>query len=134
MDARSGVFPSSEREKTMPIKTPNRRRGLAAAVIAATLLSGGLALPASAAQDRLPDVRLTYADLGLDSAAGRHALVERVQAVAADHCSRFGALIVPYGRRQQPRYCLIAVRGEILRAMPREVRAAYDLGRRPSGG
>jgi hypothetical protein len=88
----------------------------------ATLLSGGLALPASAAvQDRLPDVRLGLQPTSASTARlGRQALVERVQAVASGSLRALSAsLIVPYGRRLQPRYCVTAVRGEILRAMPR---------------
>jgi UrcA family protein len=119
----------------MRIQLSDLRRGAGAAALAGALLSAGLALPASAAvQDRLPEIRLGYSDLGLDSAAGRQALVERVQTVARDHCARYGVLIVPYERRLQPRYCVTAVRGEILRAMPRQVRTAYDEGRRRTAG
>lgn len=104
----------------------------------ATLLAGLAlcsALPASAvAQERFPDVRLTYGDLGLDTATGRQALVARVQATATDHCARYGPLIVPHERQGQARYCIHAVRGDILRALPRPVRAAYDLGRRTASG
>lgn len=104
---------------------------------AMAMLLAGLALaalPASAsAQERFPDVRLTYGDLGLNTATGRQALVARVEATATDHCSRYGALILPRERQGQSRYCIYAVRGDILRALPRPVRAAYNLGRRRAG-
>lgn len=118
----------------MHIHSSDRARSLCLAIAAAALFSIGAAPLAMAdGQDPLPQIRLTYSDLSLERPADRQALVERVQSVATDHCARFGRLIVPYERRLQPRYCVVAVRGEILRAMPRDVRAAYDLGRSRPG-
>jgi UrcA family protein len=94
-------------------------------------LGAGAALPAAAQDpDRFPQIRMTYRDLALDSAAGRQALVERIQTTATAHCAQYGPLIMPYERRLQPRYCISAVRGELLGALPGPVRAAYDRGRR----
>ncbi|WP_439473112.1 UrcA family protein [Brevundimonas sp.] len=109
-----------------PRRAP-RRSGLAVVLFFAF----GFAAPVSAAdEERFPEIRLAYRDLALDTPAGLRALVERVDLTAAAHCARYGSLIVPYERRGQTRYCIYAVRAEMLRAMPRPLRTAYDLGRR----
>lgn len=113
----------------MTASHPQHRLTITAATLAALLLAAPSPAAASG-QERFPDVRLTYGDLALNSATGRQALVERVEATASSHCARYGALILPPERRGQSRYCVYAVRGDILRALPRPVRAAYDLGRR----
>lgn len=79
--------------------------------------------------ERYPEIRLSYADLALDTPVGRRAFVDRVNSTATSHCLRYGAEIVPHDRRAQPSFCINAVRGEILRALPRSLRAAYDRGR-----
>ena len=81
------------------------------------------------ATERYPDIRLSYADLALDTSLGRRAFADRVDSTATIHCERYGAQITPYHRRAQPGFCVHAVRGEILRALPRSLRAAYDQGR-----
>lgn len=118
----------------MTLSLLNKRHALRVALLAGSLLLGcGSVLPALAhAQDIFPEVRMSYGDLPLDTAAGRRTLVERVDATAAAHCTRYGALIVPRDRQGQRHYCAYAVRGDILRALPRPVRAAYDRGRRAS--
>jgi|GEM_PF-1290206 len=81
------------------------------------------------ASERYPEIRLSYADLALDTPVGRRAFVDRVDSMATIHCERYGAQITPYNRRAQPGFCVHAVRGEILRALPGSLRAAYDQGR-----
>jgi UrcA family protein len=99
--------------------------------MAATLLGAGAqAQSPNAATQTYPQIRLAYQDLTLSTSAGRQALVDRVETTATTHCARYGDLIVPYERRGQLRFCRLAVRGEILRAMPPQLRAAYDIGRR----
>jgi UrcA family protein len=116
----------------MTLSHKSNRRAAVATLLGALAL--GSALPASAGvQERFPEVRLVYGDLRLDTATGRQALVARVQATATDHCARYGTLIMPHERQRQPRYCIHAVRGDILRALPRPVREAYDLGRKATG-
>lgn len=113
----------------MTSTTSNPGRAVIGVIGLACMLA---ATPCGAAQatEHYPDIRLTYADLALDTPAGRRALVERVENTATRHCVLHGPLILPRHRRAQSGFCAHAVRGDILRALPRPVRAAYDEGRR----
>jgi UrcA family protein len=115
----------------MSYPTNPLRRVLHAAILVSSLgLAGTTALPSLAQEAAVfPQIRMTYRDLALDTVSGQRALVERVQTTSEIHCAKYGALIVPYERRFQPRFCINAVRSEILSAMPRPIRSAYDLGR-----
>lgn len=77
-----------------------------------------------------PEIHLTYRDLPLQTRDGRRLLVDRIEDTAATHCARYANLIVPHHRRLQRPFCVNAVRGEILRALPEQTRAAYNEGRR----
>lgn len=81
-------------------------------------------------EERLPEIRLTYSDLALDTPGGAEALVDRVRTTAERHCAEYGALIVPHSRRNQPRFCEAGVRAQILQALPSALRAVYDDGDR----
>lgn len=115
----------------MSYPTNSPRRVLHATILVCSLgLGGATALPSLAQEATVfPQIRMTYRDLALDTVSGQRELVERVQTTSEIHCAKYGSLIVPYERRFQPRFCINAVRGEILSAMPRPIRSAYDLGR-----
>lgn len=107
----------------------NNRRAAVGIGLACLLTALGSGAQAQATED-YPDIRLTYADIPLDTLAGRRAFVDRVDSTATAHCARYGPRIVPYHLRLQPRFCIGAVRAEILGALPRPLRVAYDDGRR----
>jgi hypothetical protein len=54
---------------------------------------------------------------------------------AADYCRGHSAIVTPHHRRADRRYCPASIRVQLMRAMPPQVRRAYDSGwaRRPAG-
>lgn len=81
-----------------------------------------------------PQARFRYADLDLRDPAGRRTLALRVEQAAADYCRDHSAIVTPYHRRADPRYCPASIRAQLMWAMPPQVRRAYDSerARRPS--
>lgn len=100
---------------------------------------GGLLLAAcsttTSAAPHEPQARVAYGDLDLRRADGRAELVRRVDRAAADYCRDHAAAVTPHHRRADPRYCPASLRAQLMWAMPRRVRDAYDQGwsRRPAG-
>lgn len=130
----SAVFLFAQQENTMNTFCSDRLLGTSISRLGLALVVASMLSASAEAQttERYPDIHLTYRDLLLQTPDGRLVLVGRVEETAATHCARYGNLIVPYERRFQPRFCANAVRGEILGALPRQIRAAYDEGRRES--
>lgn len=72
-----------------------------------------------------PAARLAYADLALDTPAGRDALRARVDASARVFCRAHGDEVTPQLIRNEAGYCLDALRQSMADAMPDFVRRAY---------
>ncbi|MEP9359459.1 UrcA family protein [Sphingomonas sp. KR3-1] len=72
-----------------------------------------------------PAVRLAYADLAIDTEAGRDALRDRVDAAARDFCRAHGKEVTPQLIRTETGYCIDAVRQSLLDEMPDAVRRAW---------
>ncbi len=72
-----------------------------------------------------PAVGLSYADLALDTAAGREALRDRVDAAARTWCRVHGKDVTPQLIRTDKGFCLDAVRQSLRDEMPDAVRRAY---------
>lgn len=73
-----------------------------------------------------PQARFHYADLNLRDPADGQTLVTRVDEAAAEYCRLYSAIVTPAHRRAEPRYCSATMRIQLMWAMPREVRIAYD--------
>ncbi|MDG2534714.1 UrcA family protein [Sphingomonas sp. HITSZ_GF] len=72
-----------------------------------------------------PAARVGYADLALETEAGRDALRERVDAAARSYCRDHGRDVTPQLIRNETGYCLDALRQSLAEAMPGAVRRAY---------
>jgi len=82
---------------------------------------------ACAARDPRPEpsASLAYADLALDTDAGRDALRDRVDAAARAYCRAHGKAITPELIRNEAGYCLDTLRQSLVAEMPDAVRRAY---------
>jgi len=72
-----------------------------------------------------PAARLAYADLALDTPAGREVLRARVETAARAFCRAHGNTVTPQLIRNEAGYCLDALRQSLADAMPGPVRRAY---------
>lgn len=72
-----------------------------------------------------PAARLAYADLSLETPAGRDALRARVEDAARAFCRVHGDTVTPQLIRNEAGYCLDALRQSMADAMPDPVRRAY---------
>ena len=104
--------------------------------IACGLLLAACPLTAGAApNDPAPQARFHYGDLNLRDADDQRVLVDRVRQAADAYCRQHAAVVTPSNRLRDPRYCPSVIRAQLMWAMPRRVRDAYDQGwsRRPAG-
>ena len=97
-------------------------------LVAAVVL--GASMPAQASEAR---IRVSYADLRIDTREGRAQLRLRVAAAAQRYCEAHGAEITPYESRADPYYCADMARSEIMSDMSQQVRRAYLRARREAG-
>jgi UrcA family protein len=105
------------------------------AIVCGLLLAACPATAALAHDDTpAPQARFVWGDLDLRSRAGQDELVVRVARAAADYCRDHAAVVTPHHRRADPQYCPATMRVQMMWAMPRPVRLAYDAGwrRRPA--
>lgn len=72
-----------------------------------------------------PSARLAYADLALDTPAGRDALRARVETAVRAFCRAHGDTVTPQLIRNETGYCLDTLRQSMADAMPEPVRRAY---------
>jgi len=80
-----------------------------------------------------PTARVAYADLALDSPAGRAELRQRVAQAARAYCREHEAEVTPQVLRNDRQFCLVALRNTIAADMPGAVRRAYARGLREAG-
>lgn len=93
------------------------------------LLLAACSTTSPARPEEAPKASFYFADLDLQKSTDRRTLVSRVDIAAADYCSSHSAIVTPYHRRAEPRYCLDTIRVQLLWAMPPEVRRAYNSAR-----
>jgi UrcA family protein len=85
------------------------------------------------AQAKEAKIRLSYADLRLDSREGRAHLRSRVAEAAQSYCAAHRAEVTPHDSRADPYYCPDMLRSWIVHEMSPEARRAYALARREAG-
>ena len=98
------------------------------AIACGLLLAACSTTPASSARALLPQARVAYGDLDLQSRADQDRLVQRVAREAEAYCARHSAIVTPPAFRNEPRHCLMSMRAQMVWAMPAQVRRAYDRG------
>lgn len=98
------------------------------AIACGLLLAACSTTPASSARIPLPQARVAYGDLNLESRTGQDLLVQRVSRSAEAYCARHSAIVTPPAFRNEPRHCLMSIRVQLVWAMPAQVRRAYDRG------
>lgn len=98
------------------------------AMLALTLL--GVCAPPAHAEAAEPGVRLAYGDLALGTAAGRAALLARIDAAAISYCRTRSRDVLPTVSRNHRPQCLAQVRAVLIAEMPREAQRAYRTAER----
>ncbi|AQR61655.1 hypothetical protein BZG35_08325 [Brevundimonas sp. LM2] len=75
-------------------------------------------------------IRVSVQDLRLDRPADQDVLVDRIDRSVAAWCAVHGPAVTPHHHRFQRQFCLDGMRAELVRALDRDQRRAYDAGYR----